>query len=96
MGEKWKVEPSHKKASDQLWMTLDRNRTQDGFMEESYKESSLEFAKRHVGDSANTPMVWIKSFAPKHNIWQMPNTAYHPENIISTVQHVETIIGCFV
>ncbi|CAB1441192.1 unnamed protein product [Pleuronectes platessa] len=72
-----------------------------------HKKSRLEFARSHVGDTANMwkKVLWsdetkIELFGlnAKRYVWRKPNTAHHPEHTIPTVKHGGGSImlwGCF-
>lgn len=76
-------------------------------LKERHKKSRLQFAKSHVGDTANMwkKVLWsdetkIELFGlnAKRYVWRKTNTAHHPEHTIPTVKHGGGNImlwGCF-
>ena len=67
----------------------------------------MQFAKSHVGDTANMwkKVLWSNEtkivglgLKEKYYVWWKTNTAHHPEHIIPTVKHGGGSImlwGCF-
>ena len=76
-------------------------------LKKTHIKSRLDFAKRHVGDTANMwkKVLWsdetkieLFGLSAKRYVWRKANTAHHPENTIPTVKHGGGSImlwGCF-
>ena len=74
-------------------------------LKENHKKSRLQFARSHVGDTANMwkKVLWsdetkIFGLNAKRYVWRKTNTAHHPEHTIPTVKYGGSSImlwGCF-